>query len=314
MRRLLLIFALVAAVLLSCDKGNVLIIEGFVFNAKTNEALQGVKVTLKTSSEKETLSASTDGNGFFSLEEVLIGDYILVLELDSFLERRVSVGLGNSTGNQYILSDGVSKQTITINSNLQPLTESADITVYKVFQGYQVVAAGVDYTIYFGQGIEPVSGTTDSKGIMSLTSMPYGGSVNVIIEFASNGVTYEYDNNIGFPVGTNSNSITIVGEIIESDLGIVSSNVLDARGEGVEDFDIGDDIEVVFTQNVDTANSSVTFSTLAKIEWSNGTKKVTITPDDKLAYESTYVVTINVTSMEGTEGLNTNLVFTTEEE
>src|SRR3972149_7302262 len=127
MRKTIYFIAIIALMLYSCAQDSHLIIEGYVYNNKTFEPLKDVNITLKTSTKRKTLSAKTDGNGYYSLGKVVIGEYIVILEKDSFMAELETIGL---TGN-YIVVNVLSKQTISTVTYMDKLTESAELPRYK---------------------------------------------------------------------------------------------------------------------------------------------------------------------------------------
>lgn len=294
----LIIFALVFS---SCKKEEydkiLMVIEGVALNAKTGAPLEGVSVTTQTRGSERL--ATTNSNGYFKLGEFFAGEYIVVFKKDSFLSKSITVAPTSLAPRL----EGNSKQVVNVDASINPLSESIKITIYKqVLGGVRVAVANQEYHIYLGDYNTPIKGTTDANGMITENKLPFGKEFTLSFDFVSGGITFQDDIDITIPYSVNNN-YTILGSIIEGDLGIVSSNILDDQGEGVENFAANEDIVITFTQSVDTA--SITNNTFelrnmdtwnivsTSLVWSDNNTKVTITPGTVLDNDERYRLEID---------------------
>ncbi len=314
MKKTLFIILAVAIGLASCKK-NSLVIEGRVYNQKTMEPLSGVKVTLKTDTEKKVLDAKTNSDGFYSLGEVMIGEYIIKLQKDSFLAELATVGLSGTT---YIISDVIMKQTISTITYLDPLSEKMEFNVYKRYKGmYEQSVVNQPFKVYLSPAMEAISATTNAYGYVELENLPSSSTIVIEFNFTDNGILYEQSFNL-FP-GSGTTSLTIDGYVKGGDLGIVTTNVLDDEGMEIEDFVIIDNVTITFTQPIDTTADNISllrggFVNVASVDgWSNNNMTYTISPETILDLDTYYTLNIGVTNEDNTNSYFNSITFKTQE-
>lgn len=311
MRKLLYVLVVLSFLFSSCDEEAdtlKVIIEGFVMDAETSGAIDNVKVELFTKDKNH--STTTNQNGYYNLGEFNVGDYNIVYSKDGYLNESNSLNLSSE-----IIVTGVVYQII--NSDLiylTPLNETAEFTVYrKYLDGEEIAASNFPYTVYLGAFNDPIEGTTDANGIISLSNVP--AEISLSIDHEQNSIRYKTYATIDTK---NDNKVVIHGYNPEADLGVASTNVLDADGRSIENFAVSDSIVIQFTIPVDIDNAnfdiledgwmSVDFT----YEWTNNNMSLVIDPVDVLLSNYYYSVEIDVINENNSQSFSKVYNFITE--
>lgn len=311
MRKLLYAIFAFSFFFYSCEEENnsfKVIIEGFVMDAETSEKLNDVSVELFTKSKSHI--TTTDENGYYNLGEFNVGDYNIVYSKDGYLNESNSLNLSSEiivTGVDYLI----------VNSDLiylTPLNETAEFTVYrKYLNGEEIAASNFPYTVYLGAFNDPIEGTTSANGIISLSNVP--AEISLSIDHEQNSIRYKTYTTVDTK---NDNKIVVYGYNPEADLGVVSTNVLDADGQAIENFTISDNITILFTipVDIDNANFDVLEDGWSSIgftyEWTNNNMTLTIDPDASLLSNYYYSLEIDVQNENNTQSFSKVYNFTTE--
>jgi len=253
-----------------------IIIEGTVTDRKTNEPLSGVAVEITTRDNTE--SVLTNESGFYSFPVLPAGYYLITFSSDGYLVR-------SSWAGSYDMAINSATEELIYNDQIQlsPLSESVSFTVFKYISGMSVAAVNAPYTVTFDErGNAPVSGTADEYGLVTISNLPYQSTCYIIFDFSENDIRYTYSSYY-YSSNSQSNSIVIPGYFENGTLGVVSSNTLNFKGEPATDFKVDDPIEVTFTQPVDIASANINANfIIGSISWSEGNKKLTVTPESAL--------------------------------
>ncbi len=297
--RKLFFYCLVAIVTFaSCRKEEPsvnVIIEGIVVDEQTNAPISGADIEMKTN--KKTYTQTTDESGYFNLGSFKIGDYLYKVYKKGYsteIEYVYSFGLGLGEHGYDVVANNIVE--------LSPMNYDARLTLYRQISndGEKIAAANFPYKIVYGSN-DPIAGTTDSRGMISIDSLP--SSFTIIIDHVFNGIKYKLEDNIYL---NRQNSLTVYGYNPEADFGLVSINILDTDGIPVEDFDVASNIIMEFTLPVDTATFSIDldeyygwYSVDFTGSWSNSNMVYTINPTSNLDPEEEYVVDINIESLKG---------------
>ncbi len=308
-----LFFAIVAIfALASCTdeiKEMKILIEGSVTDAKTGAVLEGVEVSLTNKGDVDTVT--TDENGYFELGQYNPGSYTLIVSKDGYLTSSVNV----SSHSMFSTMNTVSpNEYVTV--NLSPLSGELNMTVFKRFSGSatKTVAAEVPYTIYLNNYNDPIKGTTDENGLIQESNFPAGDYL-IEVDFEVGDYRYKSTSNIDADFTT---FIIVWGYNTQGKFGLVSSNLLNDMGRGVNDFRVNGDIELVFNQPIDTTNGySISYMGSWQgyyIDLSNGNMKVTIDPDETLDWETNYNFSFTFENATFTDTYSDNISFKTEEE
>ncbi len=286
-------------------------IEGIVYDTKTDAVLSGVLV--KVTSKEKTDTTTTDANGFFSLESLPSGTYSVTYSIDGYL---ISIDTVSSEE----LPVNTETESVTYNSTISliPLSESLSFTVFKYYNDYSTTASNQSFTVSFNKpGNESFTGTTDANGLIELTNMPFNSIIFITFDFEIEEIRY-YDVFEINPSDFSSNYAMIYGYSIEGKLGLVSSNILDNYGDGVDDFNVTSDITFNFTQPIDTASASVSlgnYSDSYEEQWSADFMTLTIHPTSDLAYNTSYYVYLSLNNENKTDSYTPGYIyFKTEEE
>lgn len=296
MKKLILLFASVSILFVSCKKetineiSNNVKIAGIVIDAKTTLPIEDVSVSIKIDGQISK-TVKTDKDGYFSLGDYAPTGSSLLFSKDGYLP-------------EY-------SQDLNIASavSLQPLTGKINLTVTKQLNndGIPVVASNVPYIITLTYPSLPISGSTDSNGQIILTNFPEGGYYRISFNYTDkNNILYKQENTLY----ENMNKINLYGYSPASGLAIVSSNIIDDKGIGVENFDPSDSIVVVFNQPIDTtfANNNIYLKNhnFKKRIWSNNNMVLTYIPDNVLDYDSQYYFYISywIRNADKTKSLN----------
>ena len=311
MRKLLYAIFAFSFLFYSCEEESNsfnVIIEGFVMDAETSEKLNDVSVELFTNSKSHV--TTTDENGYYNLGEFNVGDYNIVYSKDGYLNESNSLNLSSEiivTGVDYLI----------VNSDLiylTPLNETAEFTVYrKYLDGKEIAASNFPYTVYFGAFNDPIDGTTSENGIISLSDVP--SEITLSIDYEHNGIRYKTYTTINT---RNDDKVIVYGYNPEANLGVVSTNVLDADGQSIEDFSINDNITIQFTipVDIDDANFDVLedgwMSVDFTYQWTNNNMSLEINPVDPLLSNYYYSLEINVKNENTTQTFSKVYNFTTE--
>ena len=312
MKKMFLFLAVLLA-LTACDKYSVsIIIEGFVFDGRTTQALANTKVELFTN--EESFVDSTDENGYFNLGEFMVGDYTLILSKPGY-----STDMDQIYGTDLVLigSDGM-EMVLSDHYYLEPLADKQyEITLFRFVEpnGYPLAAANFPYTITTGSVNSLVEGTTDANGKIILESVPE--NVRITIDHELNDYSYYESNWVNIK---NTTYMYVRGYKSSERLGLVSANILDEDGIPVMDFQTDASITLIFTVPVDTAMSNVFverdgyYDILFDYGWTENNRKLEINPEEPLLPGTNYEVTFDVFSEETKQRYNHNIYFMTEEE
>lgn len=312
-----LFFAIVAIfALASCNeeiKEMKVLIEGSVTDSKTGAVVEGAEVSLTNKSNTDTVT--TDENGYFELGQYNPGSYTLIVSKDGYLNSAVDV----SSSSMFSTMNTVSPNEY-VSVNLSPRTETLNLTVFKRYTGNAIktVASNVPYTIYFSGYNDPVEGTTNENGLIEQSEMPATGNYTLEFDFEVGDYRYKATRWIT----ANDESVTIYGYNDQGDFGLVSSNLLDDRGNPVREFDVDDDIELVFNQPVDTTdgytvnglNMGWGMEMEYNVEFENDDMKVVIDPKENLEYDWNYNFYFLFNNATVTDSYGTQINFITEEE
>ena len=277
-------------------------------DAETSGKIDEVTVELFTKNKNHT--TTTDQNGYYNLGEFNVGDYNIIYSKNGYLNESNSLNLSSE-----IIVTGVGYQII--NSDLiylTPLNETAEFTVYrKYLDGEEIAASNFPYTVYLGAFNDPIEGTTNENGVISLDNVP--SEITLSIDYEHNGVRYKTYSTIDT---RNDDKVLIYGYNPEANLGVVITNVLDADGQVFEDFPVNDNITILFTIPVDIDNAnfdvledgwmSVDFT----YQWTNNNMTLIIDPVDPLLSNYYYSLEIDVKNENNTQSFSKVYNFTTE--
>ncbi len=291
----------------ACNKDDLsslsIVIEGTIYDAETETVLEGA--TIEITSQEKTYTATTDANGFFSMESLPTGDYTVYVTISGYLNSMSTVSSSDLTVNE-----ATEKVIVNKSFYLPPLSESFTFTAYKSYGSYSTAAANQSYTITFSTpGNDPITGTTDEYGLVELTSMPYKSYIYVTFNFEYEGITYKETQS--FYTGSPSNTFYINGYISDGDLGLVSSNILDSKGNAVDDFVVSDDVTFNFTQPIDTADAYIVFgSSVSYTEnWSNNNMTLSLHPTTDLSNNTQYYIYLSLENEENTQSFYMGYVY-----
>ncbi len=311
MRKLFYVLVVLSFLFSSCDdEADTLkvVIEGFVMDAETSGAIDDVKVELFTKDKNH--STTTNQNGYYNLGEFNVGDYNIVYSKEGYLNESNSLNLASE-----IIVTGIGYQII--NSDLiylTPLNETAEFTVYRRYlDGEEIAASNYPYTVYLGAFNDPIEGTTDANGIISLSNVP--AEISLSIDHEQNGIRYKTYTTVDTK---NDNKVIVYGYNPEADLGVASTNVLDADGQAIENFTVSDNITILFTIPVDIDNANFDIledgwmSVDCTYEWTNNNMSLVIDPVDALLSNYYYSVEIDVINENNSQSFSKVYNFITE--
>jgi len=295
MKTLITLSSILFFILISCKKEDPairVIIEGVVMDAETTQPLSDATVELNTDNKSHI--TLTDETGYYKLGKYIIGDYTVIFSKKGYVSKTQRVVASDylSAGD---FGYDVVKSTVTY---MTSATNKTELTVYRQFDDGEIIAAAnFPYFITVGDFNEPIEGTTDENGRISLDSMPY--IFNVFIDYELNRIQYKANTTIDT---RENNYIVVNGSYPEASLGVASANILDSDGKSLEDFPVDTNITIQFTIPVDSASADIALLEDGWLEvsstftWSDNNTKLEISPVASLKPNTLY--TIDIVSLE----------------
>lgn len=306
-------------------------VHGIVTNNNTGAQLQNVKVSWITNGMED--SVFTDENGFYSITELIPGEYRLIFtDNDTTASYAVSaetieinklsdlVAIAGSTTKHYENEpDGGYYIEVTTDVKMYTINASAKGYVYVTMDDENTapVNAGVTVDLMYdeSQGTPPTAlnllqhlytTTTDTLGMYSFTNVPAGLRAKVRVLSYSD-TTYVYDGDTKNSVDLIANYTTQVEAIKISDK-IGPKPILLSNNFGNDDFQVNENITGTFNEAIDYGNYAfaMTLNNVPGnhsgdyiVTWSADSKTFTIDPDEPLKLGQTYTITISGNTVAG---------------
>lgn len=291
-------------------------ISGVVTEVGTGLPIDSAKVEL-LGDETTGKTVYTDENGFFSFGIYNTGTYLIKYMKNNYLNEVRSISAMN-----YDMTIA-QEQTITMSTALTPLSETLTTQIRYRFEGAEISFPLTDapFSINLGEYNDPITGTTDSEGNITINNLPKNDWLYINMDFEKDGYTYYLNYGFNLPGDKLPAIITLTPSLEPVLFFLTAANVLDNKGYGVDDFNPNSDITLEFSAAVDTNNYyfnidySWNYTYIENIAWSNNNKTVILTING-MEYNSNYSIYYNVDAESSSAYpyyLNNTIYFSTEE-
>jgi hypothetical protein len=307
MKKLIILAAAVTLVMTSCTKslspGEVKVnIIGIVKNSDTQLPIKDVEV--KWATGKSFSKTTSDKNGLYAITGIPAGgNYTIIFSKTGF---KTLLNTCNAKTSITVIGSEDYNEVVDNDISLDTLSGTFNFTLYKQASNSAtpIAAASFPYKIYLDNPYDAViTGTTDVNGYITQSGLPKYGTFTLVVSQTEGANLYETRTQIN---GTTSsaNNIILYPTVSIVDLGLVSSNLLNADGTIVSFFTAPGPINFTFTTGLDTASAThsviinPSFAGGQIISFSNSDKTLTITPNTLTTFKKniTYTLSIFVTA------------------
>lgn len=295
-----------------------------ILDAETMSPLEDVTVTWYV--EGQANSSTTDENGYFYLENMLLGEYYFTYSLDGFVSTARTVIINPDITNNYtdVKQLGTEDYLYSYSSKThlyQPKYQFHTKLMMDFGNNQLVPASNISYSISvinsgsIDYGYIEYSGETESDGSISILDSLPDVDFLLIAKIEHGGVLHQFNETI---TPSNISSMYIGSKThLPSSLHLVNTNTLTTLGEVVIDYDSTKAITFTYNEPIDTDLYKATLYNLGTVSeltinqpvWSNDNKTVTITPVDTLTKNSYSVSLSEITSTLGNKLSETAYLF-----
>lgn len=285
MKKIVLSIALLLALLISgCDQLEEssistpmsVNIEGYIYDGVTEVPIEGAIISGKFGSTK------TDKKGFYAINGLNMGTYKFIIEVDEYMVK-------------VITSTIVEKEEDFKGDNLNELIQTY---MYKADQAISTQLiddlgtvlkpqANIPYTIILNSTYKNrfIYGVTDADGMINDT-VP-NDDFTILVDTVIDDVQYSVNQYLNSPSSLGKQYDVTMTDLNITPLFVLSTNVVDADGNAVQEFDPSINIEVEFNQalNIDESHIALEkyvngnyYDVKVDISFDNGNKNVVLSP------------------------------------
>ncbi|PZX12764.1 carboxypeptidase family protein [Breznakibacter xylanolyticus] len=317
MKKSFLLMSLAALLFVGCDKEETTVvkdssdfsIDGYIVDGDGNIPMEGVIVKGAFGETK------TDTKGYFKVSGLNHGTYSVIFEKSGFGKMIQTFNLEPNTDTP--LEVNYTASTIV---SMFKMDGSMETTLWKVLNNKRVVLANVPYTINLlspNSGVtflyNKIEGVTDANGKISVNDTLPNAMVNVSVEYADEAAGKFYSLDMDVLPKTVSKSLDVNVQSLSEVLYVIDSNIFDADGLTVNNFEVGGSLTFNFNKSIDSKSTATLYNSsdsrdVAAVVTVSGSK-LTIDPIGDLNKKKQYRVKLDVVS--GDDEVTKTYYFTT---